>query len=139
MNFEILMNNSDNSNGSIDNKLLSLISERGWKGLNEMQEQSYRKIIKGDNVLIMAPTGYGKTEAALLPIFSQALKSSPESSFLLYITPMRALINDLMRRINWWCERLSFRVGRKHAEVPQSEKNVRLRKFRTSSLRPQRV
>jgi ATP-dependent Lhr-like helicase len=121
------MNNSDNSNGSIDNKLLSLISERGWKGLNEMQEQSYRKIIKGDNVLIMAPTGYGKTEAALLPIFSQALKSSPEPVFLLYITPMRALINDLMRRINWWCERLSFRVGRKHAEVPQSEKNVRLK------------
>jgi ATP-dependent Lhr-like helicase len=110
-------------------KLEALITEKGWKDLTEIQKSSLERIMKGENTLIIAPTGYGKTEAALLPILNMMLEIQPKPVSVLYITPLKALINDLMYRISWWAERLGFLVSRKHAEVPQKEKNSRLRRI----------
>ncbi|MCY0859475.1 MAG: DEAD/DEAH box helicase [Sulfolobaceae archaeon] len=111
----------------IDQRILTLIEKRGWKSLNEIQMRSYKPILENKNVLIIAPTGYGKTEAAILPILDMMLDINPEPVAVLYITPLKALINDLTNRIKWWASYLGFRVGRKHGEVPQKEKNMRLK------------
>ncbi len=111
----------------LDHKILELVDKKGWRGLNPIQVSSINAIKAGKNVLIAAPTGYGKTEAALLPILDSILKERPEPVSLVYITPMKALINDVMNRISWWAEKLGIRVSRKHGDVPQSEKNRRLR------------
>ncbi len=112
----------------LDERLRELIRERGWRGLTEIQERAIPEILAGKNVIITAPTGYGKTEAAVLPVLSMMLRENPEPVALLYITPMRALINDLYERIGWWAERLGFRIARKHGDVSQSERSRRLRK-----------
>ncbi|AEM38835.1 DEAD/DEAH box helicase domain protein [Pyrolobus fumarii 1A] len=112
----------------LNEKIRKLLEEKGWTKLTEIQEKAIPEIMAGKNVIITAPTGYGKTEAALLPILSMMSSSNVEPVALLYITPMRALINDLYLRISWWAERLGFRVARKHGDVSQSERSKRLRK-----------
>ncbi|ALU32757.1 DEAD/DEAH box helicase [Sulfolobus acidocaldarius] len=110
-------------------KLLSLIREKGWDDLTSIQKKTLSPILLGKNVLIIAPTGYGKTEAALLPIFNSMLNDTSLSPVaLLYITPLKALINDLTHRIDWWASKLGFIVSRKHGEVPQKEKSIRLKR-----------
>ena len=107
-----------------------LICEKGWRQLTPIQRKAIPRIIAGDNVLAMAPTGHGKTEAALLPVLSQMLQMSRDRKgiYVLYITPLKALINDLTLRIDWWASRLGFNVGRKHGDVPQIE---RVRRHKT--------
>ena len=108
-------------------RVRSLISERGWDSLTPIQENAIPRILEGANTLIVAPTGEGKTEAALLPILSMMLDEESKPVTLLYITPMKALINDLFIRINWWASRLGFRVARKHGDTSMRERNMRLR------------
>ncbi|MGC9105886.1 MAG: DEAD/DEAH box helicase [Thermoprotei archaeon] len=113
---------------TMNSVLQSLIKERGWTELTEVQKLAYEPISLGYNVLIVAPTGYGKTEAAILPILNKLVEKPHEPVAVLYITPLKALINDLTVRISWWADRLGLEVGRKHGEVSQSEKNRRLRR-----------
>jgi ATP-dependent Lhr-like helicase len=110
-------------------KVVELIEKRGWQSLTEIQEKAMLPILRGDNVVIVAPTGYGKTEAALLPILSKMVEEKPEPVSVLYITPLRALINDLYERISWWANQLGFVVARKHGDVSHSERARRLRKI----------
>ncbi|MFP3259461.1 MAG: DEAD/DEAH box helicase [Sulfolobus sp.] len=109
-------------------RLQSLIKEKGWGDLTSVQKQTIPPILEGKNVLVVAPTGYGKTEAALLPIFHKMLHERVEPITVLYITPLKALINDLTLRIEWWAGKLGFIVNRKHGEVPQKEKSMRLKR-----------
>jgi ATP-dependent Lhr-like helicase len=109
-------------------KLQSLIKEKGWDDLTTVQKETFTPIIEGKNVLVVAPTGYGKTEAALLPIFNIMLRNETKPVAVLYITPLKALINDITLRIEWWTSKLGFSVSRKHGEVPQKEKSLRLKK-----------
>ncbi|ABU81375.1 DEAD/DEAH box helicase domain protein [Ignicoccus hospitalis KIN4/I] len=109
-------------------RLVELIKERGWKDLTEVQKKAFKPITEGKNVLIVAPTGYGKTEAAMLPIFAKMIEERPEPLSVLYITPLKSLINDLKNRIEWWAERLGFVVARKHGDVGASERSLRLKR-----------
>ncbi len=114
--------------GMLPPKLRELIKEKGWSDLTEIQKKAYKPIYEGKNVLIMAPTGFGKTEAAMLPIFARMLEEGAEPLAVLYVTPLKSLINDLWERIGWWAERLGFVVARKHGDVSASERSARLRK-----------
>ena len=113
----------------LDQRLLQLIKEKQWSNLTSIQEMSFDPINNGNNTLIIAPTGYGKTEAALFPILNKMLKEEVKPVTVIYITPLKALINDLLHRIEWWASRLGFLASRKHGEVPQKEKNLRLKKI----------
>ncbi|MEM0068143.1 MAG: DEAD/DEAH box helicase [Saccharolobus sp.] len=113
----------------LDQRLLQLIREKQWNNLTSIQEMSFDPINNGNNTLIIAPTGYGKTEAALFPILNKMLKEEVKPVTVIYITPLKALINDLLYRIEWWTSRLGFLASRKHGEVPQKEKNLRLKKI----------
>ena len=67
--------------------------KRGFKSPTEPQEKAIPLILNGENVLLIAPTATGKTEAALLPIFSMYIEmpNKPPGVKILYITPLRAL------------------------------------------------
>ena len=112
---------------TLDSRLRALIKERGWEKPTIAQEKAVPEILNGKNVLLISPTGLGKTEAAMLPIFNIMLKEKVEPVAVLYITPLRALINDIVKRLEWWASRLGFIVARKHGEVSASEKAKRLR------------
>ena len=98
--------------------------ERGFGEPTPPQREAIPYVLAGENVLIVAPTGSGKTEAALLPIFSRMLESPEPGVRLLYVTPLRTLNRDILSRIEWWALKLGFRVAVRHGDTPTSERRV---------------
>ncbi|HYB84359.1 MAG TPA: DEAD/DEAH box helicase, partial [archaeon] len=81
------------------------------------------KIMAGGNILLIAPTGSGKTEAVLLPILDQLTKSEQRQGIsVIYITPLRALNRDLLKRLDYWRSKLGFTVEVRHGDTPQKER-----------------
>jgi ATP-dependent Lhr-like helicase len=77
----------------------------------------------GGNILLIAPTGSGKTEAVLLPILDQLMKSEQRQGIsVIYITPLRALNRDLLKRLDYWKSKLGFTVEVRHGDTPQKER-----------------
>lgn len=102
-----------------DEKILELWRKKGLKEPTEIQKRAYPLIRGGKNVVLIAPTGSGKTEAALIPVLAEMLNRDVKPITLLYITPLRALNRDLLNRIKWWGENLGFRVDVRHGDTTQ--------------------
>ena len=83
-----------------------LVKER-FGELTPIQKLAMPSVLAGENVLILAPTGSGKTESALLPILEK-IYNKEAGICALYITPLRALSRDLKERFDWWCTRLDI-------------------------------
>ena len=96
---------------------------RGFKELTEVQRKAIPYIARGENVLVIAPTGTGKTEAVLLPLLSKLLDDKVDNGIkILYITPLRALNRDLLDRILWWANELEFKVAVRHGDTEPRER-----------------
>ncbi len=104
-------------------KVQRWIYKQSWKELRDIQEQAVEPIISGTtDVIIASPTASGKTEAAFLPICSRIIEDSNKSIQVLYIAPLKALINDQFDRISDLCDQLDIKVHRWHGDVPQNKK-----------------
>ena len=75
-------------------------------------------ILDGRNVLLIAPTASGKTEAALAPVVQRIGCGGGDSVSVVYVVPTRALANNLQQRISPPLEELFFRVAVKHSDAP---------------------
>jgi ATP-dependent Lhr-like helicase len=105
--------------------LLQALKERGFESPTDPQEKLVPIVREGKNALLMAPTGTGKTEAALLPILDAMVRegeSREKGTKLLYITPLRALNRDMLDRMQWWCKRFDIRLGVRHGDSSQAER-----------------
>jgi ATP-dependent Lhr-like helicase len=105
----------------LQNKINELIRKK-FGELNEIQKLSIPIILSGANSLIIAPTGYGKTECALLPVLNSITSTGGNGIITLYITPLRALNRDILERITWWCEELGVSCAVRHGDTSQSER-----------------
>jgi len=100
------------------------IWKQGWTSLNEIQERSIPIILKADSdVIISAATAGGKTEAALFPILTSIDDDNSFGCKVLYVSPLKALINDQYRRLLDITEGTHIKVTPWHQDVSVSLKN----------------
>lgn len=95
--------------------------EIGWSELTPIQKKSYRLLLRGRNALLVAPTGSGKTEAAVISIFARLSQtkdpSSPRGIRMLYVTPLRALNNDIFKRLILYAKAEGLRAEIRHGDT----------------------
>ena len=105
------------------------IYRSGWQLLRGVQNAAGNAIFETEsNVLLMAPTASGKTEAVFFPVLTLLEEDPPSSVGVLYIAPLKALINDQFGRLTELCEEEGIPVWRWHGDVPQTQKRKLLRK-----------
>jgi ATP-dependent Lhr-like helicase len=101
----------------------------GWRRLRDAQERAAAPVLAGDrDVIIAAGTASGKTEAALLPICTALLRAADRGERVpgvdvLYVSPLKALINDQYDRIRRLGEPMDIPVHRWHGDVASSRKS----------------
>ena len=108
----------------LDPRLLECLSRRGIAELTEPQELALPAILSGDNVLLVAPTGIGKTEAAMIPVLQRLAEGESRGIRCVYVTPLRALNRDLWHRLRELCEAMGLRIAVRHGDTTQSERTA---------------
>jgi ATP-dependent Lhr-like helicase len=105
-------------------ELVSVLAEKGITSPTPPQEDAIPRIKRGEHVLIVAPTGIGKTEAAMLPILDSIHRSGDGAKGFrcIYITPLRALNRDMLRRMEDYGRALGIKVGVRHGDTTQHER-----------------
>lgn len=94
-----------------------------WEALNPIQGEAIEKIMQSDfDIIISSATASGKTEAAFLPILSLIEKTGQNNLKVLYISPLKALINNQFDRISKLCELSNINVHKWHGDVGQNKK-----------------
>ena len=106
----------------LEPRILEAVRALGIESFTEPQQRAIPRIRSGANVLLVAPTGIGKTEAALLPVLDHIVREAPEPTSCLYITPLRALNRDMLRRMTFFAERLGVRVAVRHGDTSPQER-----------------
>ncbi|MCP8687655.1 DEAD/DEAH box helicase [Marinobacterium sedimentorum] len=98
------------------------IFKQGWSALRDVQVAAIQPVMAGDrDLVISAATAAGKTEAFFLPACS-AVDPDTEGFSILYISPLKALINDQYRRLESLCELTGLSLVPWHGDVSQSVK-----------------
>jgi ATP-dependent Lhr-like helicase len=111
----------------LDERIQRWIWAQEWSELRDIQERAIREIMGGrHDVIITAATASGKTEAAFLPLLTRLVQG--EGGLLVYISPLKALINDQFGRLTTLCEMLEVPVWPWHGDVSQSTKARFLKK-----------
>ena len=105
------------------------IYRSGWQSLRAVQNAAGDAIFNTDqNVLLTASTASGKTEAAFFPILTLLDEEPSKTVGVLYIAPLKALINDQFGRLTELCEEEGIPVTRWHGDANQTQKRKLLKK-----------
>ncbi|WMT76291.1 DEAD/DEAH box helicase [Bradyrhizobium sp. Ash2021] len=94
-----------------------IVSTLGWTNLRPTQAEAVTPVMAGDNVLLLAPTAGGKTEAAVFPLLSRIAAQEWRGLSVLYICPLKALLNNIAPRLERYASFLGMRVGLWHGDV----------------------
>lgn len=115
---------SSSSFALLDERIQRWIWQEGWTSLRDAQERAVPALIEADSdVIIAAATAAGKTEAAFFPILTHLLRSEPDVGSVLYVSPLKALINDQWGRLSLLCESLDIPVIPWHGDIAANRKH----------------
>lgn len=98
------------------------IWQQNWRTLHDIQEAAIPAILEKNDVIIAAATASGKTEAAFFPILTDLLNKADENPTAIYISPLKALINDQWSRLELLCEKLNIDVTPWHGDIAANKK-----------------
>ena len=123
------MSNLSSSFELLHDSVQKWIWRQGWTSLKDIQENSIPIVLRRESdVIISAATAGGKTEAAFLPILSHILSNPSEGFDVLYVSPLKALINDQYRRLLDMTSGTDVEVTPWHGDIDASRKVKALKK-----------
>lgn len=99
-----------------------VVNSLGWPGLRPLQAAAVIPVRAGDDCVLLAPTAGGKTEAATFPLLSRMTADGWSGTSVLYVTPLRALLNNLLPRLQSYTEWIGRTTALWHGDVGPSER-----------------
>jgi ATP-dependent Lhr-like helicase len=99
-----------------------IVNSLCWQELRPVQSLSIDACLAGANVVILAPTAGGKTEAAFFPVISQMLTEAWDGLSVLYVSPIRALLNNQEQRLQRYFELVGRRAACWHGDTSQGNR-----------------
>lgn len=104
-----------------------VVSTLGWPSLRPLQAAAIEPVMDGADALLLAPTAGGKTEAAVFPLLSRMAAEDWGGLSALYLCPLKALLNNLLPRLETYAGWTGRRVALWHGDTPQSQRQAILR------------
>ena len=99
-----------------------IVNSLGWSSLRPLQEAAIAPILNGEHAILLAPTAGGKTEAAALPVLSRLLQEDWQGLSVLYVCPIKALLNNLEARLSYYAGLVGRSVALWHGDVGPARK-----------------
>ena len=99
-----------------------IVNSLGWRDLRPLQQAAIEPVQSGADCLLIAPTAGGKTEAAFFPLLSRMEEAQWRGTSVLYVAPLRALLNNLYPRIESYAAWLGRTTGLWHGDVGDGER-----------------
>jgi len=100
----------------------AIVHDLGWRSLRPVQDLTIEAILDGCNSVVLAPTAGGKTEAAIFPLLSRVLTENLKPVSVLYVCPIRALLNNQEERLQSYARMVGLDVFKWHGDVSDSRK-----------------
>ena len=99
-----------------------VVNTLGWPDLRPLQRAAIEPVMDGEDVVLLAPTAGGKTEAACLPVLSAMSTQSWTGTSVLYLCPLKALLNNLVTRVDGYAQWLGRRAALWHGDTKESQR-----------------
>src|SRR5664279_4529938 len=99
----------------------AIVSRLGWTSLRPVQELAGEAILDGKNAVVLAPTAGGKTEASIFPALANLVERQPEGVGVIYIAPIKALLNNQEERLGTYAEMVGLRRFVWHGDVSDGD------------------
>jgi len=96
-----------------------IVNSLGWRELRPFQDAVIPRLLAGEHQIVLAPTAGGKTEAAAFPVLSRMLSEDWKGMSVIYVCPIKALLNNLETRLARYCELLGRRAALWHGDTSQ--------------------
>lgn len=118
--------NADDALGAVDRLhpivLHHIANTLGWPDLRPLQKAAVHPLMDGTDALLLAPTASGKTEAAAFPLLSKMAQARWTGTSVLYVCPLKALLNNLLPRLETYTSWLGRSAALWHGDVSQTRR-----------------
>lgn len=104
-----------------------IVNTLGWPGLRALQEKAITPLTDGADAVLIAPTAGGKTEAACFPLLSRMAQEAWDGTSVLYVCPLKALLNNLLPRLETYTSWIGRSAALWHGDVTHSRRKRILR------------
>lgn len=94
-----------------------IVNSLGWRSLRPLQEVAVEPLLGGEDAVLLAPTAGGKTEAAVFPLLTRMNRHGWKGTSVLYVCPLKALLNNLWPRLRTYAEWLGRTTELWHGDV----------------------
>ncbi|MGW4028334.1 DEAD/DEAH box helicase [Streptomyces sp. NPDC004838] len=99
-----------------------IVNTLGWPDLRRLQRAAITPLMEGQDAVLLAPTAGGKTEAACFPLLSAMTERKWTGTSVLYLCPLKALLNNLVGRVDQYAQWLGRRAALWHGDTKESQR-----------------